>query len=201
MSQIIADNNPDNNPPQKTYGPGNVVHKAHRSAFGCVSPRTPPPNLSLLVRITCHNPDNNPPSILSLQSVLQLLLSLLIRITCHKSFAYHCTQQSVIHPLITVSLATPSILFFILTTFNLRDIQPGNSPHPSSEPFPPHQDHMSQIICIPFAYHCTQQSVIHPLITVSLATPSILFFILTTFHLRDIHHNNQFSHIQLLSNS
>jgi hypothetical protein len=28
-----------------------------------------------------------------------------------------------------------------------------------------------------------------------------LFFILTTFHLRDIHHNNQFNHIQILRNS
>ena len=64
--------------------------------------------------------------------------------------------------------------------------------------------HMSQIsghMSQTSGHHRTQHSYIHSLIATHMQTHSFLFFILTTHQLREIQHNIQFNHNQLLRNS
>jgi len=93
---------------------------------GNVVPRTPPTGEPMVPRA---------PPTGELRSPNPSFTGHMSHVTRHcdqsRDYVNHRTQQSSIHPLIPISLATHSLTFFILTTFQMREIHQNN--HPTGE--------------------------------------------------------------------
>jgi hypothetical protein len=126
-------------------------------------PRTPPPNLSLLIRVTCHTPPGH---------MSQTIRSHVTPppVTCHKPSG-HMSQTIRSH----------------VTNHPVTCHKPIASHRIPSHPIASHRipSHPIASHRIPSFTHLISHFISH-------ATHSFLFFILTTSQMREIHQNNQF---------